>query len=282
MTTEFRETLYDHYGQWFEVEEVLFEQRTDHFHLVIFRNPRFGRIMALDGIIQTTEADEFIYHEMLTHVPILAHGNVRSVLIVGGGDGAMAREVLRHDSVETLLQVEIDSSVVEMARQYLPNHSAGAFDDPRLTMVFDDGARFVNHCEQTFDVIISDATDPIGPGEALFTPEFYAGCRRCTADGGILVTQNGVPFLQADEVRTTATRLRPHFADVAFYAAAVPTYIGGVMTFAWATDAPELRRQDTAILQTRFGQAQLNTRYYTPAIHAASFALPAYVEALVK
>ncbi|MBT6276540.1 MAG: polyamine aminopropyltransferase, partial [Chromatiales bacterium] len=134
----------------------------------------------------------------------------------------------------------------------------------------------------TFDVIISDATDPIGPGEALFTPEFYAGCRRCTADGGILVTQNGVPFLQADEVRTTATRLRPHFADVAFYAAAVPTYIGGVMTFAWATDAPELRRQDTAILQTRFGQAQLNTRYYTPAIHAASFALPAYVEALVK
>ncbi|MDH5767074.1 MAG: polyamine aminopropyltransferase, partial [Gammaproteobacteria bacterium] len=187
----YAETLYDSYGQEFAVDKVYFENKTDHQHLVIFENAKFGRVMALDGIIQTTEADEFIYHEMLTHVPLLAHGNVKRVLIIGGGDGGMLREVCKHSSVEHITQVEIDDQVVDMCKEYLPNHSAGAYDDPRVNIVIDDGANFVRQCTDKFDVIISDSTDPIGPGDVLFTSDFYADCKQCLTEDGILVTQNG-------------------------------------------------------------------------------------------
>ena len=194
--SDYQETLYQGYGQRFSIDNMLHEVRTEHQHLVIFENARMGRVMALDGVIQTTEADEFIYHEMLTHVPILAHGAARRVLIIGGGDGGMLREVAKHKSVERITMVEIDAGVVEFCRQYLPNHSAGAYDDPRFKLVIDDGVNFVNQTDETFDVIISDCTDPIGPGESLFTSAFYEGCARCLNEGGIFVAQNGVCFLR--------------------------------------------------------------------------------------
>ena len=279
---EYRETLFDEWGQFFSVDEVLHEVKTDHQHLIIFRNARYGRVMALDGIIQTTEADEFIYHEMLAHVPLFAHGNARRVLIVGGGDGGMLREVLRHDSVEHVTQVEIDQAVVDMAIAHLPNHSAGAFDDPRLDLVIDDGVEFVARCDSRYDVIISDSTDPIGPGEALFTRDFYRGCHNCLAEGGILVTQNGNAFGQLDEVQTTAKRLNGLFGDWTFYAAAVPTYIGGLMAFAWASEDRRLREVPLSTLQERFAASGIQTRYYTPAVHQAAFALPAFVSSAVE
>lgn len=273
--TVYAETLYDGYGQTFTVDKVYFENKTEHQHLIIFGNARFGRVMALDGIIQTTEADEFIYHEMLTHVPLLAHGNVRRVLIIGGGDGGMLREVCKHASVEHITQVEIDAQVVDMCKQYLPNHSAGAYEDPRVNIVIDDAANFVRVCSDRFDVIISDSTDPIGPGDVLFTSDFYENCKKCLTDDGVLVTQNGVAYMQLDEVTTTAKRLQPYFTDQTFYCAAVPTYIGGVMTFAWASNNPALRRVTTETIAQRF--KELKTRYYNPAIHLASFALPQYI-----
>lgn len=177
--SDYQETLYQGYGQRFSIDNMLHEVRTEHQHLVIFENARMGRVMALDGVIQTTEADEFIYHEMLTHVPILAHGAARRVLIIGGGDGGMLREVAKHKSVERITMVEIDGTVVDMCKAFLPNHSQGAFDDPRLNLVIDDGMRFVATTEERFDVIISDSTDPIGPGEVLFSENFYQACRRC-------------------------------------------------------------------------------------------------------
>ena len=152
--------------------------------LIIFENAAFGRVMAPDGVVQTTERDEFIYHEMMTHVPLLAHGHAKHVLIIGGGDGAMLREVSRHRSIETITMVEIDAGVVSFCRQYLPNHNAGSYDDPRFNLVIDDGVNFVNQTTQTFDVIISDCTDPIGPGASLFTSSFYEGCKRCLNPGG--------------------------------------------------------------------------------------------------
>ena len=185
---KFTEVLYDDYGQLFGVDEVFFEHRTDHQHLLIFRNSRFGRVMTLDGVLQTTERDEFIYHEMLAHTPILAHGKARRVLIVGGGDGGMLREVCRHQSVEHITQVDIDASVVEMSKQHLPKHSQGAYDDPRLELVIADGMRYVREASDTFDVIISDSTDPIGPGEVLFTQDFYAACQ---ARGKTMTSANG-------------------------------------------------------------------------------------------
>lgn len=275
--SEYQETLYEGYGQRFRMEKLLHEVRTEHQHLVIFQNPVMGRVMALDGVIQTTEADEFIYHEMLTHVPIFAHGAARRVLIIGGGDGGMLREVAKHRGVEHITMVEIDGTVVDMCKEFLPNHSAGAFDDPRLNLVIDDGMRFVSTTEEKFDVIISDSTDPIGPGEILFTENFYQACHRCLAEGGILVTQNGTPFMQLDGVRTTASRLRGLFTDWHFYHAAVPTYIGGAMTFAWGATRPEYRKLPLETLRARFAGSGIVTRYYNPDVHLGAFALPQYV-----
>lgn len=274
---DYQETLYDGYGQRFSVDRMLHEVRTEHQHLVIFENARMGRVMALDGVIQTTEADEFIYHEMLTHVPILAHGAAKRVLIIGGGDGGMLREVSKHASVEHITMVEIDGTVVDMCKEFLPNHSQGAFDDARLNLVIDDGMRFVATTTEKFDVIISDSTDPIGPGEVLFSENFYQACHRCLNEGGVLVTQNGTPFMQLDTVRNTAGRMNGLFADWHFYQAAVPTYIGGSMTFAWGTTNPALRKVDAATLAQRFAASGIQTRYYNPAIHQGAFALPQYV-----
>lgn len=275
--SDYLETLYDGYGQRFRMDRLLHEVRTEHQHLVIFENARMGRVMALDGVIQTTEADEFIYHEMLTHVPILAHGLAKRVLIIGGGDGGMLREVTKHRSVEHITMVEIDATVVDMCKQFLPNHSRGAYDDPRLNLVIDDGMRFVATTEEKFDVIISDSTDPIGPGEVLFSENFYEACRRCLNDGGILVTQNGTPFMQLGEVQTTAKRMNGLFSDWHFYQAAVPTYIGGAMTFAWGSTNADYRKLPLETLRQRYAGSGIVTRYYNADIHQAAFALPQYV-----
>jgi len=281
--SDYQETLYEGYGQRFRMDKLLHEVRTEHQHLVIFENPRMGRVMALDGVIQTTEADEFIYHEMLTHVPILAHGAARRVLIIGGGDGGMLREVSKHRSVEHITMVEIDGTVVDMCKAFLPRHSNGAYDDPRLNLVIDDGMRFVATTTEKFDVIISDSTDPIGPGEVLFSENFYQACRRCLNEGGILVTQNGTPFMQLDGVQNTAGRMNGLFADWHFYTAAVPTYIGGAMTFAWGATQPGLRDIPVATLRQRFTDSAIVTRYYNPDVHLGAFALPQYVlEAIGK
>ena len=274
---DFIETLYDSYGQIFRIDELLFEAKSDHQHIIIFKNAAFGRVLVLDGVVQTTEKDEFIYHEMLTHIPIFAHGDVKKVLIIGGGDGGMLREVTRHEIVEKITQVEIDQQVIEMCKTHLPRHSNGAFDDPRVTIVIDDGLNFVTTTDERYDVIISDSTDPIGPGEALFREDFYQACKKGLNPGGVLVTQNGVVFMQRGEIEATASRLEHVFADWHFYVAAIPTYIGGIMTFGWATDAPELRRVDLSTIKERYDKSGIETRYYNPEIHVSAFALPQYV-----
>ncbi|WP_122446371.1 polyamine aminopropyltransferase [Pseudomonas viridiflava] len=280
--SDYQETLYEGYGQRFRIEKILHEVRTDHQHLVIFQNPRMGRVMALDGVIQTTEADEFIYHEMLTHVPILAHGAAKRVLIIGGGDGGMLREVAKHSTVEHITMVEIDGTVVEMCKEFLPTHSNGAFEDSRLNLVIDDGMRFVATTEEKFDVIISDSTDPIGPGEVLFSENFYQACHRCLNEGGILVTQNGTPFMQLSGVQTTAGRMNGLFADWHFYQAAIPTYIGGAMTFAWGATDKAYRKLPLETLRQRFAGSGIVTRYYNPEVHIGAFALPQYVLSAIK
>lgn len=273
---QFEETLYDAVCQQFRIDKLYFENKTDHQHLMIFHNAQLGRVMTLDGVVQTTEADEFVYHEMMTHVPMLAHGRVQRVLIVGGGDGGILREVLRHP-IDRVTQVEIDEAVVEMAKAYLPKHSAGAYDDERLDLVIADGMDFVRDCTSEFDVVIVDSTDPIGPGEVLFTDDFYGHAKRCLTEGGVLVTQNGVPFFQPDELKTTFRRLQNQFIDAHFYCAPVPTYYGGFMSFGWASDNAQLRHVPLEKIETRFAAAQLKCRYYNPPIHRASFALPQYM-----
>lgn len=277
MTDWFQETLHAGVGQRFAMTRILFRDKTDLQDLVIFENPVLGRMLALDGVIQTAEGDEFIYHEMLTHVPILAHGAASRVLIIGGGDGGMLRRCLQHRSIQRVTMVEIDRGVVDLCTRYLPSISAGAFDDPRTDLVIDDGCAFVARCPDRYDVIIVDSTDPQGPGAVLFTQAFYADCRKCLTDGGILVTQNGVPFLQPEELRHSHDRLGAVFADRGFYLGAVPSYYGGSMAFGWACDNPALRRLTAAEIGPRFHDSGIETRYYTPDVHAAAFALPKFI-----
>jgi len=279
--TWFDETLHAGFRAGLEAQRVIHEDRTAHQHLVIFDHVRLGRVMMLDGIVQTTEADEFIYHEMLAHVPLFAHGDARSVLIVGGGDGGMLEEVLKHERVAKATMVELDRTVVDISRRYLPSICGTAFDDPRTDLVIADGVAFMRDGTDRYDVIIVDSTDPVGPGEVLFSEDFYASCRRRLGEGGILVTQNGVPFWQDEELRNTARRLKPHFRDVSCYLATVPMYVGGPMAFGWASDDPACRQVDLATLETRRAAAGFDTWYYTPAVHKAAFALPPYIARLL-
>ncbi|MDT8427557.1 MAG: polyamine aminopropyltransferase [Pseudomonadales bacterium] len=281
-TSYWTESLYPAYGQSLSIDELLFEEKTEHQHLLIFRNALFGNVLVLDGVVQTTEKDEFIYHEMLTHVPLMAHGKARRVLIIGGGDGGILREVCRHQEVTHITQVEIDQAVIDLAKTFFPRHSEGAFEDPRLELVIGDGFSFVHQTEARFDVIISDSTDPKGPAEVLFSQDFYRGCQRCLRPGGILVAQNGVAFMQLENLQNTAARLNPVFQDWHFYSAAVPTYVGGIMCFAWASDNPQLRQIDVETLQQRWLAKRIGSRYYTPAIHQAAFALPQYILSAIQ
>jgi spermidine synthase len=261
---------------------VLFDSRTAHQRLVVAESVGFGKLVMLDGVTQLTTADEYVYHEMLSHVPILAHGAVRDVLVIGGGDGGMIEELFKHSTIEHVTMAELDAGVIELARTHLPELSNGAFDDPRLEVVIGDGKDYAASSERRFDLVIVDSTDPIGPGEALFTPAFYADCRRLLRPGGIIVTQNGVPFFQADELEATMRAFAGLFADATCYLAAVPTYVGGFMAFGWGTDDPALRQVSPTILEARFTAAGIATRYYTPDVHRASFALPRFILEIVE
>ncbi|MTH99560.1 polyamine aminopropyltransferase [Roseibium sp. RKSG952] len=273
----FNETLYPGLKVSYSCEDILFQQRTEHQDLVLFTNPVFGKVLMLDGITQVTTADEFIYHEMMSHVPLFAHGAARKVLIVGGGDCGLAEEALKHKKLDHLVQVEIDRSVVDFSRQHFNDFNAGVLDDPRFELVIGDGMKFVSETDLTFDVVIVDSTDPQGPGAILFSEAFYRAVHRCLKPGGILVTQNGVPFLQRGELVTSLERFTRIFQDGAAYIAAIPTYFGGHMTLGWASDDATLRKVPLATLEKRFTAENFQTRYYTPEVHQAAFALPRFI-----
>ncbi|WP_119343859.1 polyamine aminopropyltransferase [Facilibium subflavum] len=274
---QFKEVLHSGYQQTLEITKVLFESKTEHQHLVIFENPVFGRVMALDGIIQTTEKDEFIYHEMLVHVPMFAHGNIKDVLIIGGGDGGILREVLRHQTINSACLVEIDAAVIDLCQTYFPLHSKGAFSHPKAEITIQDGCAFVKNTPKKYDLIICDSTDPIGPGESLFTAEFYRDCKSILNDDGIMVTQNGVLYFQMEEAKNTYTFFTQLYKDVGFYRAAIPSYVGGDMAFGWASDNTHHRKTTLSLIQKRFYEAKVKTKYYTPELHFSAFALPQYV-----
>ena len=277
----FVETLYPEFYQSLRIDEILFRGRTAFQEALIFRNERFGRVLTLDGVVQTTENDEFCYHEMITHVPIIAHGAARRVLIIGGGDGGVLREALKHPEL-TATMIELDETVVNICRKHMPSLSAGAFDDPRADVRFMDGITFVAETDEKFDVIIVDSTDPIGPGDVLFTQEFYADCARCLTEKGILITQSGVTFMQNNEARGTWQRMKSLFVDPALYVTQVPSYAAGFMTLGWGCHSIEPRQTSVAELTERVSRAGLSTKYYTAAAHHAAFGVPAYIEALKR
>ncbi len=276
------ETLYPSWGQRFAVVRELARVQSAFQDIMIFESASHGRVMLLDGVVQITEADEFVYQEMIAHVPLLAHGAAQRVLIIGAGDGGVLRRVLAHRGLERAVMVEIDGEVIRLAREFMPAIAGDAWDDPRAEIIVGDGIDYVKHApDAAFDVIIVDSTDPIGVGEVLFTDEFYAHSARILSPRGLIVNQCGVPFMQADELRETSARRARFFPHVGAYVAAVPTYVGGFMTLGFAAKVPGLDAVAPAEIRDRAARAGIlgTTRYWTPEIHTGAFSLPPYIAA---
>ena len=272
------ETLYTDWGQRFLVKRELARVQSAFQDIMVFESHSHGRVMLLDGVVQITEADEFVYQEMLTHVPLLAHGAARRVLIIGAGDGGVLKRVLEHRTVTDAVMVEIDGEVIRLAKEHMPKIAGDAWTNPRARVIVGDGIDYVKTApDASFDAIIVDSTDPVGVGEVLFTDDFYRNAARILDAGGLIVNQCGVPFQQADELRDTSRRRRNFFPHVGAYVAAVPTYVGGFMTLGFAAKQPGLDAIPVETLRQRAATAGIVGRYWTPELHHAAFQLPPYI-----
>lgn len=276
MGIRFQETLYgDEVFQGFTADELLFEGATPYQKVQIFATKRWGKVLVLDGIVQTTEKDEFVYHEMLTHVPLFACAAPKRAMIVGGGDGGILREVLKHP-IDHVDMVEIDRTVVDYCITHMPtlNNAGGIYKDPRVDLVIEDAFEFIKREKHKYDVIMVDSTDPVGAGEVLFSRTFYDLCRSALNPGGVLALQNGVIILQPHESRQSMQLLRDLGLKARCYGIAVPTYYGGNMMLGLASDSLAALQPDLPTLQARFTAANFSTVHYTPELHCASFVLP--------
>jgi spermidine synthase len=274
------ETLYAEWGQRFLVKRELARVKSDFQDIMVFESHTHGRVMLLDGVVQITEMDEFVYQEMIVHVPLLAHGDAKRVLIIGAGDGGVLKRVLQHRTVEQAVMVEIDGEVMRLAKEFMPGIAGDAWTDPRAEVITGDGIDYVRQAAAgSFDAIIVDSTDPIGVGEVLFTEEFYANSARILSDRGLIVNQCGVPAMQAEELRETSLRRQNSFPDVWAYVAAVPTYVGGFMTLGWAAKDETLRHVGVEEIRRRAEVAGVleTTGYWTPEMHVGAFTLPPYI-----
>ena len=259
--------------------ETLYAGRSEFQKIDVYENARFGRVLTLDDLVQTTEADEYCYHEMLVHPALASMERVERALIIGGGDGGTLRHVLMHGPSEVVM-CEIDAEVVRVCRELMPSVSDGAFDDPRGRVVFADGAAFVAEHESTFDAIVVDGSDAVGPATVLFSEGFYAACRRALVPGGVFVSQTGSPMFQPEEFDLALRNLSLAFPTVEPYLGAVPTYPGVLWSYMAATDGDPLSVVSADVVSDRLRARQITTRYYTPDVHGAAFALPAFVETL--
>lgn len=276
-----KETLSGGLGNCFRVDTLLDHSESDLQDLILFENAEHGRVLAIDGLVQVSTKDEFVYHEMVSHVPILAHGAVKRVLIIGGGDGGAMREMLKHPGIESISLVEIDADVIEFSKRWFPEVSNGSFEDARVEIVITDGAAFVKTDQEPYDLILVDSSDPVGPSAVLFTPEFYADCRARLAPNGILVTQSGLVSIHPEPVTDTAAAFRDLFAHPAFYLICVPAFSGGFMALGFGTDNTDAMTVSEDTLRQRLSGLELNARYYAPEVHKAAFALPPFVQDVI-
>ena len=266
-----------HAGITMEVKENIYHGESEFQTLDILDTFEFGRMFLLDGVVMLTERDEFVYHEMLAHVPLNTHPSPEKVLVIGGGDGGTVREVLKHPQVKEITLVEIDRMVVEAALEHLPGISEG-LRDRRTRVVYDDGVRFVADAEpESYDVILVDSTDPVGPAEALFAADFFRNCARALGSEGIFVTQSESPFYHLSFMVDIYRRMVGIYPEAGFYLAPVPTYPGGTWSFLMGSKA-----EGTSLPECR-NHIELSAKYYDRRIHLASFAIPRFLaEAIEK
>lgn len=268
--------------QRIRVRGVLHGRRSDYQSIYVLDTVPFGRALILDGVLQTTEMDEFIYHEMMVHPALISLVQPERVLIVGGGDGGCLRRALEHSPRE-VVHVELDRAVVEACRRYLPRVSSGAFDDPRVDLLFADGYEFVEKAQEPFDAIIVDLTDPFPPGPSLrlFTAEFYHAIRRILKEGGLMVTQSSSPLLLTGELLRIYANLKAVFPLVRVYLAPVPSYPGVLWSFTLASGGNDPLALDEATVRQRLEARGISSRYYSPQMHLASFTLPPFLAGLL-
>jgi spermidine synthase len=258
-------------AQALQVDEVLYDAVSPYQRIQVAVSPQFGRMLILDDAVQTTEGDEHIYHEMLAHLPLVAHPDPKRVLIIGGGDGGTLEEALKHP-VEQATMVEIDRAVVDVSRTYLPGIARGAFDDPRARLLIADGIAFVRDTDERFDAVLVDSTDPKGAAEALFGEAFFALCARVLTSEGILCMQSGSLLYQRDVLGGVHGALSRIFPLVLSYWAAIPTYPGTLWTFTLATRSADPRMLERTAIAARIHGFGL--RYYGPETHHAALTIP--------
>lgn len=288
MARSMKEQLHQGYAQVMEVEGApLADEKSRYQRIRIFDTVANGRVLTLDNIVQITTRDESAYAEMLTHLPILEHGGVERVMIVGGGDLSIADEALKHKLVKEVVLVDIDGRVVELCKEHFAGINARAFADKRLTIEIADAFEYLGRSESKarFDLIIADRPDPVGPGKALFGETFYDRVKAALKPGGFATFQTGVPFYQPQEITDALTELAGFFPQSGPYLTVVPTYIGGFMALSWAGNGRGAKLGTPAGIKraaAAFKRARLQTDYYNPAIHAAAFALPEWIGRLVR
>lgn len=268
----------DHQRLSVAVTRTLHHEVTEFQELTIVETPQWGRLLVLDGFFQTNDIDEFVYHEMGTHVPLFTHPDPKKVLVVGGGDGGMVREIAKHPGVEQIDLVEIDGRVIETSKQYFPNISAALTSgDSRIHIHVDDGIKWVKDHEAEYDVIMIDSSEPIGPGIGLFTPEFYASVYRALTGDGVMIAQTESPWTNADVIKMAFRGISQSFPITRLYTCAVPTYPSGLWSFTLGSKRYDPLEADA---EDRF--QGMSTKYYTPALHFAAFQLPRFVDALTR
>lgn len=255
------------------IEGVLHEEQTSYQHLQVVETTDFGRALVLDGAIQVTEQDEFIYHEMIAHVPLYSHPNPRRVLVIGGGDGGTVREVLRHPEVERVDLVEIDDRVVEVCRRYLPEMGA-SLDDPRCRVIIADGLSYVADLHDAYDVILVDSSDPVGPAVGLFQRPFYENTHRALSPDGLFVCQSESPVFNSDLLYDISRILTDLYRHSSPYLFCIPTYPSGYWSFSIASKRHDFRRPLPRAVPA-------GLRYYSPEVHRAAFALPPFVKQML-
>lgn len=262
------------------VTRHLYSERSGYQQIDIFDTPEFGRVLALDGNVMLTERDEFIYDEMITHVPMAVHPGIKDILVIGAGDGGVVKELTRYDRVKRIDLVEMDPQVIEVCRAFLPEN-ASRLDDERVHISFENGLRFIRRCHADYDLVIVDSTDPFGPSEGLFTKEFYGSCFHALRSDGIMVNQQGSPFYRhdAEAMKRSHKRIVESFPISRIYQAHIPTYAAGYWLFGFASKKYHPIDDLGAKAWQKLG---LKTRYYTTRLHVGSFYLPAFLEQMLQ
>ena len=260
--------------------KIIYRKKTAYQDIKLYSTPGFGKMLTLDGIIQTTEKDEYIYHEMMTHPVMIAHPEPKNVVIIGGGDGGVLREVLKY-KIEKVYLVEIDKDVINMSKKYLNKICHKSFNDKRLNIVIDDGANFIKNTKEKFDIAIIDSPDPIGPAKVLFSTNFYSRIHSCLNNKGIIIRQSGSTTLQANELKSNYRILKKIFPVVEVQLAAIPTYSGGFFSFITASKSINPKKMKTEEIERKINKLNLKTKYYNAEVHKASMGLPNYVRRLL-